>query len=113
MDKQQQIDHLSGYTINNVHKIKEHIDYMYHWMGKLTMIGVYEFYMEHQMLIVFNSLVNEWMSVQLSLKYRLKSLSFNNLVNEMLLERELQYIKKGIRHTGRSICHFRGEQKNR
>ena len=59
MDKQQQIDHLLGYTINHVHKIKEHIDYIYHWMSKLTMSGVYEFYMEHQMLIFLNSLLEK------------------------------------------------------
>jgi hypothetical protein len=58
---QQQIDHLLGYTINLVLKIQEHIDYMYHWMSRLTMSGVYEFYMEHQMLIVLNSLPEEWM----------------------------------------------------
>jgi hypothetical protein len=58
---QQQIDHLLGYTINIVLKIQEHIDYMYHWMSRLTMSGVYEFYMEHQMLIVLNSLPEEWM----------------------------------------------------
>ena len=58
---QQQIDHLLGYTINLVHKIQEHIDYIYHWMSRLAMSGVYEFYMEHQMLIVLNSLPEEWM----------------------------------------------------
>jgi hypothetical protein len=61
VDRQQQIDYLLGYTINLVHKIQEHIDYMYHWMSRLTMSGVYEFYMEHQMLIVLNSLPEEWM----------------------------------------------------
>lgn len=60
MDKQQQINHLLGYTINHVHKIQEHIDYMYHWMSKLTMSSVYEFYMEHPMLIILNSLFEEW-----------------------------------------------------
>jgi len=29
VDRQQQIDHLLGYTINLVHKIQEHIDYIY------------------------------------------------------------------------------------
>ena len=58
--------------------------------------------MEHQMLIVLNSLPEEWMSVRLSLEYRLDSLDFNNLADEMLLERERQYAKKGIRRTGRS-----------
>ena len=75
MDRQQQIDqhlyHLLDYTFNPVHKIQEHIDYMYHWMSRLVMSGVYEFYMEHQMLIVLNSLPKEWMLVRLSLKYRL------------------------------------------
>ena len=54
-------------------------------MSRLAMSGVYEFYMEHQMLIVFNSLPEEWMSVRLSLEYRLESLDFNNLDDEMLL----------------------------
>jgi hypothetical protein len=36
------------------------------------------------------------------LEYRLESLDFNNLSNEMLLERERQYAKKDIRRTGRS-----------
>jgi hypothetical protein len=49
------------------------------------MSDVYEFYMEHQLLIVFNSLPEEWMSVRLSLEYRLESLDFNNLDDEMLL----------------------------
>jgi len=64
---QQQIDHLLGYNINLVYKIQEHIDYMYHWMSRLAMSGVYEFYMEHQMLIVLNSLPEEWILVRLSL----------------------------------------------
>jgi len=102
MDRQQQIDHLLGYAFNHVHKIQEHIDYMYHWMSRLAMSGVYEFYMEHQILIVLNSLPKEWMSVRVSLEYRLESLDFNNLSNEMLLERERQYAKKDIRRTGRS-----------
>jgi len=29
VDRQQQIDHLLGYTINDVHKIQKHIDYIY------------------------------------------------------------------------------------
>ena len=56
------------------------------------------------MLIVLNSLHEEWMSVRLSLEYRLKSLDFNNLANEMLLEREHQYTEKGIRRARRSTC---------
>jgi hypothetical protein len=55
------------------------------------------------MLIVLNSLPEEWMSVRLSLEYRLKSLDFNNLADEMPLERERQYAKKGIQCTGRSV----------
>jgi len=58
---------------------------MYNWMSRLAMSDVYEFYMEHQLLIVFNSLPEEWMSVRLSLEYRLESLDFNNLDDEMLL----------------------------
>jgi len=36
------------------------------------------------------------------LEYKLESLDFNNLADEMLLEREHQYAEKGIRRTGRS-----------
>jgi len=34
--------------------------------------------------------------MQLSLEYRLESLDFNNLADEMLLERERQYTENGI-----------------
>ena len=88
VDRQQQIDHLLGYAFNLVHKIQEHIDYMYHWMSRLAMSDVYEFYMELQMLIVLNSLPKEWISMRLSLEYRLESLDFNNLADKILLERE-------------------------
>ena len=64
-------------------------------MSRLAMSGVYKLYMEHQMLIILNSLPEEWMLVRLSLEYRLESLDFNNLANEMLLERERQYAEKG------------------
>ena len=67
VERQQQIDHLLGYAFNPIHKIQEHVDYMYHWMSRLDVNGIYEFYMEHQMLIVLNSLPKEWMSVRLSL----------------------------------------------
>ena len=63
VDRQQQIDYLLGYAFNLVHKIQEHIDYIYYWMSRLAMSGVYELYMEHQMLIVLNSLPEECMSV--------------------------------------------------
>jgi hypothetical protein len=99
VDRQQQINHLLGYTINLVHKIQEYIDYMYHYMSRLAMSGVYEFYMEHQMLIVLNSLHEEWMLMRLSLEYRLKFLDFNNLTDVLLLEREHQYTEKGIQCT--------------
>jgi hypothetical protein len=42
VDRQQQID-----------------QYWYHLLGRLAMSGVYKFYMEHQMLIVLNSLLGE------------------------------------------------------
>jgi hypothetical protein len=45
------------------------------------MSGVYKLYMEHQMLIILNSLPEEWMLVRLSLEYRLESLDFNNLAD--------------------------------
>jgi hypothetical protein len=70
------------------------------------MSGVYEFYIEHQMLIILNSLLEEWMTVRQSLEYRLESLDFNNLVDKMLLEMECQYTKKDIRHTERSEGHL-------
>jgi hypothetical protein len=44
--------------------------------------------MEHQMLIVLNSLLEEWMLVRLLLECRLEFLDFNNLADEMLFERE-------------------------
>ena len=75
-------------------------------MSRLAMSSVYKFYMERQMLIVLNSLPEEWMSVRLSLEYKLESLDFNNLADEMLLERECQYAEKGIQRTGRSTCHL-------
>jgi len=64
---------------------------MYHLMSRLAISGVYEFYMEHQMLIVLNSLLEKWMLVQLSLEYRLESLDFNNLVDVMLVRLSLEY----------------------
>ena len=85
---------LLDYVINYVHKIQKHIDYMYHWMSRLAMGGVYEFYMEHQMLIILNSLPKKWMSVRLSLEYRLESLDFNNLADEMLLVGNVSVPKK-------------------
>ena len=106
MDREQQIDHLLSYVINPVHKIREHIDYMYHWMIRLAMSGVYEFYIEQQMLIILNSLSAEWYPVRQSLENRLKSLDFNNLADEMLFERERLYAEKGIRRTGRSASHL-------
>ena len=75
-------------------------------MLRLTMSGVYEFYIEHQMLIVLNSLPAEWYPVRQYLEYRFKSLDFNNLADEMLLERERQYAEKGIRRTWRSASHL-------
>jgi len=46
------------------------------------------------------------MLVRLSLEYRLESLDFNNLADEMLLEKECQNTEKGIWRTGRSISHL-------
>ena len=69
---------------------------MYNWLSRLAMSGVYEFYMEHQMLIVLNSLHEKWMSVRLSLEYRLESLDFNNFTDKMLFEREHKHAEKGI-----------------
>lgn len=71
VDRQQQIDNFLSYVINLIHKIREHIDYMYHWMLRLAMSGVYEFYIQHQMLTVLNSLPAEWYPVRQSLEYRL------------------------------------------
>jgi hypothetical protein len=91
-----------GLCINHVHKIQKYIDYMYHCISRLAMSGIYEFYMEHQMLIILNSLPEKWISVRLSLEYRLKSLDFNNLTDEMILDRERRCTKKDIRRTGSS-----------
>jgi hypothetical protein len=77
VDRQQQIDHLLGYAFNLVHKIQEHIDYL-----------------EHQILIVLNSLPEEWMLVRLSLEYRLECLDFNNLADEILLRGNVSMPKK-------------------
>jgi len=79
---------------------------MYHWMNRLAMSNVYKFFMEYQMLIVLNSLLEECMPVRLLLEYRLESLDFNNLADEMLLERKHQYTEKDIRHIGRSTSHL-------
>jgi hypothetical protein len=57
-------------------------------MSRLAISSVYEFCMEHQMLIVLNSLPEECMLVRLLLEYRLEFLDFNNLTDEMLFERE-------------------------
>jgi hypothetical protein len=48
------------------------------------------------MLIVLNFMPEKWMLVRLSLEYRLESLDFNNLADEMLLEKECQNTEKGI-----------------
>jgi hypothetical protein len=43
------------------------------------------------------------MSMRLLLEYKLGSLDFNNLADEMLLERECRYIKKDIWPIKRSV----------
>jgi len=42
------------------------------------------------------------MSIWLSMEYRLESLDFNNLADEIMFERERRYTEKDIWRTGRS-----------
>ena len=72
-------------------------------MFRLYMHGVYEFYIEQQMKIVLNSLLEEWDLFRQLLKDRLSSLDFNTLADEMLFESERLYTVMGIRCTGRSV----------
>ena len=66
------------------------------------MHGVHEFYIEQQIAIVLDSLLEEWNQVRQSLKDKLNALDFNSLVEDMLFERERLYIIMGIWRTGRS-----------
>ena len=102
VDRQQEIKNLLEYKINPEHRIVEHINFMYSWLFKLYMHGVHEFYIEQQMEIVLDSLLEEWNQVRQSLKDRLSALDFNSLAEDMLLERERLYTIMDIRRTGRS-----------
>ena len=51
------------------------------------MHGVHEFYVEQQMKIILDSLLEEWNQVWQLLKDRLSTLDFNTLADEVLLER--------------------------
>ena len=88
--------------MNPEHKIVEHINFMYNWLFRLYIHGVYKFYIEQQMKIVLDSLSNEWNQVRHSLKDRLSVLDFNSLAEEMLLKRERLYTIMGIRCTSQS-----------
>ena len=88
--------------MNHEHRVVEHINFMYNWLFRLYMNEIHEFYIEQQMIIVLDSLPEEWNQVQQSLKDRLSALDFNSLVEDMLLEREQLYTIMGIRRTGRS-----------
>ena len=88
VDRQQEIKNLLGYKMNLEHLVVEYINFMYNWLFKLYIHGVYEFYIEQQMEIVLDSLPEEWNQVRQSLKDRLNALDFNSLAEDMLLERE-------------------------
>ena len=63
VDYQQEIQLFLDYKINPKHKIVEHIEFMYNWLFRLYMHGVHEFYIEEQIEIVLNSLLEEWNQV--------------------------------------------------
>ena len=77
--------------MNHKHRIVEHINFIYNWLFKLYMHGVHEFYIEQQMEIVLDSLLEEWDQVRQSLKDRLSALDFNSLAEDILLERAIVY----------------------
>ena len=88
VNRQQEIKNLLEYKMNPEHRIVEHINFMYNWLFKLYMHGVHEFYIEQQIVIVLDSLPEEWDQVRQSLKDRLSVLDFNSLAEDMLFERE-------------------------
>ena len=45
--------------MNPEHRIVEHINFMYNWLFKLYIHGVHEFYIEQQIKIVLDSLLEE------------------------------------------------------
>ena len=102
MATRQEIIGLLAYKMDPTHTIEEHIGFIYSWMLRLWISNIYEFYIEQQMYIVLNSLPMEYESIRHGLIQRLRTLNFNNLAYQMLLERERQYIAMGIRRTGRS-----------
>ena len=90
-DHQQDIKHLLNYKMNPKHKVVEHIEFMCNWLFRFYMHGVHKFYIEQQMKIVFDSLLEEWNQVRQSLKNKFSALDFNTLTNEMLIERVIVY----------------------
>ena len=96
MDHQQEIKNLLEYKMNSEHRVVEHINLMYNWLFRLYIHGIHEFYIEQQIEIVFDSLLEEWNQVQQSLKDKLNTLDFNSLAEDMLLERERLYTIMGI-----------------
>ena len=88
VDSQQEIKNLLKYKMNPEHRVVEHINFMYNWLYRLYMHKIHEFNIEQQMVIVLDSLPEEWNQVQQSLKDGLSALDFNSLAEDMLLERE-------------------------
>ena len=56
VDCQQEIQLLLENKMNPEHRVVEHINFMYNWLFRLYKYGIHEFYIEHQMEIVLNSL---------------------------------------------------------
>ena len=106
IDGQQKIEHILTYKMNPNHKVVEHINYMYCCSFKLYIYGVHEFYIEQQMEIVLNFLLEECNLVRQSFKNKLNSLDFNTFAHKRLLEREHFYTAMDIRHTGHSARHL-------
>ena len=102
VDTRAQIIHLLAYKKSAFHTVAEHIDYMYHWIVNMWYRDVHEFFIEQQIQIVLDALLDEWESVRQTLKQRLSSLDFNTLTKDIMLERESQLKVMGIRRTGRS-----------
>ena len=102
VDYQQEIKRLLGYKMNLEHRIVEHINFMYNWLFRLYMNEIHEFYIEQQIAIVLDSLLEKWNQVQQSLKDRLSAFDFNSLTEEILHEIKQLYTIMGIRRTGRS-----------
>ena len=63
VDCQQEIKSLLEYKMNHEHRVVEHINFMYNWLFRLYMHEIHEFYIEQQIAIVLDSLLEEWNQV--------------------------------------------------